>query len=125
MPYTSSQFVAFSELHGRASCLVLQDFGRNWQNLTENSKGKIAAFWDFDWGAKVHWGDKDMSDETILATVYDKPEAMKGPYPAWDKDIHFVRSDDLFVKHDKLVACGNQIEVLAGKVGSCEVHDFA
>ncbi|KAK9831811.1 hypothetical protein WJX74_010382 [Apatococcus lobatus] len=97
---------------------VSKDFGRNWQNLTENSKGKIAAFWDFDWGAKVHWGDKElsMSDETILATVYDKPEAMKGPYPAWDKDIHFVRSDDLFVKHDKLVACGNQIEVLAGKV---------
>ncbi len=66
----------------------------------------------------MHWGDKDasFSDETILATVYDKPEAMKGPYPAWDKDIHFVRSDDFFVKHSKLVACGNQIEVLAGKV---------
>ena len=42
---------------------------------------------------------------------------MKGPYPGWDKDLHFVRSDDLFdTKHQKLVACGNQFEIVAHRV---------
>ena len=42
---------------------------------------------------------------------------MKGPYPGWDKDLHFVRSDDLFdTKHQKLAACGNQFEIVAHRV---------
>lgn len=42
---------------------------------------------------------------------------MKGPYPGWDKDLHFVRSDDLFqTQHQKLIACGNQFEIVAHRV---------
>lgn len=42
---------------------------------------------------------------------------MKGPYPGWDKDLHFVRSDDLWdSQHTKLVACGNQFEVIGQRV---------
>lgn len=42
---------------------------------------------------------------------------MKGPYPGWDKDLHFVRSDDLWDSHHtKLVACGNQFEVVGQRV---------
>ena len=42
---------------------------------------------------------------------------MKGPYPGWDKDLHFVRSDDLWdSQHTKLVACANQFEVVGQRV---------
>lgn len=42
---------------------------------------------------------------------------MKGPYPGWDKDLHFVRSDDLWDSdHTKLIACGNQFEVIGQRV---------
>ena len=30
-----------------------QDFGRHWNNLTVASGGRVASFWDFDWGANV------------------------------------------------------------------------
>ena len=42
---------------------------------------------------------------------------MKGPYPQWDKDMHFVTSHDFFKSaHSKLVSCGNQFEVIGRKV---------
>ena len=66
-------------------------------------------------------------DTTILATVYENREKVKGLYPGWSADIHFVRSDDFFVsKHEKIVPCGNQFEILAGNIfmgvaGACPV----
>jgi hypothetical protein len=98
---------------------VLQDFGTAWTNLTEKAGGKVAAFWDFDWGASLTHSDpsKTIDDEVIFATVYEESSAMKGPYPGWDKDLHFVRSDDLWdSQHTKLVACGNQFEVIGQRV---------
>lgn len=79
----------------------------------------MAAFWDFDWGASLTHTDpsKSFDDEVIFATVYEEASAMKGPYPGWDKDLHFVRSDDLWdSQHTKLVACGNQFEVVGQQV---------
>lgn len=79
----------------------------------------MAAFWDFDWGASLTHTDpsKSFDDEVIFATVYEEASAMKGPYPGWDKDLHFVRSDDLWdSQHTKLVACGNQFEVVGQRV---------
>ncbi|BDA42979.1 Vacuolar protein sorting/targeting protein 10 [Coccomyxa sp. Obi] len=95
-----------------------QTFGHSWTNLTQNSGGAIASFWDFDWGASLHHGEKRaFPDETIFATVYESAEAMKGPYPQWDKDMHFVTSQDFFKSaHNKLVSCGNQFEVIGRKV---------
>lgn len=38
---------------------------------------------------------------------------MKGAYPGWDVDLHFVSSDSWFsTSHKKVAACGNQIEVV-------------
>ena len=100
------------------ACAPAQDFGHSWVNLTANSDGAVASFWDFDWGATLHRGDKRaFVDETILATVYESPAAMKGPYPGWDRDIHFVASHDFFKSaHSKLVSCGNQFELIGQKV---------
>ena len=94
---------------------VSQDFGRHWQNLTEGSGGRVASFWDFDWGANVHRHDDSseaaFQDETILATVYESAAHMKGPYPGWDKDMQFVTSHDFFKSsHRQIVPCGNQFE---------------
>ena len=42
---------------------------------------------------------------------------LQGPYPGWDKDIHFVASHDFFKSaHNKLVSCGNQFELIGKKV---------
>ena len=30
-----------------------QDFARSWRNLTADSHGVIASFWDFEWGATL------------------------------------------------------------------------
>ena len=97
---------------------ALQDFGKGWLNLTENSNGAIASFWDFDWGANIHRTERRaFPDETILATVYERADHMKGLTPGWDKDMHFVHSTDFFKSaHTRLVACGNQFEVIGHKV---------
>ncbi len=97
---------------------ILQDFGKGWTNLTANSNGAIAAFWDFDWGANIHRTEKrSFPDETILATVYERADQMKGLTPGWDKDMHFVHSTDFFKSaHTRLVACGNQFELVGHKV---------
>jgi hypothetical protein len=51
-------------------------------------------------------------DQTILATVYESTAKMKGPYPGWDKDMHFVVSTDFFKTRPRnIVPCGNQFEV--------------
>ena len=107
------------------SCRDVQDFGTKWTNLTEKAGGKVAAFWDFDWGAALTHQDpsKSIDDEVIFATVYEESSAMKGPYPGWDKDLHFVRSDDLWdSEHTKLVACGNQFEVVGQRVSISISH---
>jgi hypothetical protein len=109
---------------------VSKDFAKSWTNLTANSKGAVGAFWDFDWGANMlHWNTTaGFTDETILATAYENKDAMKGPYPGWDKDIHFIISHNLFTsQHEKVVPCGNQFEILAHRIylampASCPVE---
>lgn len=99
---------------------VTQDFGRNWQNLTDNSQGRIAAFVDFDWGAELYrWGEDhdEIRDKTIFATAYEDARHIKGPLPNWDKNVHYVMSHDFFnTSHDKVVSCGNQFDIIAGQV---------
>ena len=58
----------------------MQDFAKSWQNLTQNSKGHIASFVDFDWGAELEpWGSKPRhTDETIFATAYESAAKLKG-----------------------------------------------
>ena len=56
-------------------------------------------------------------DETILATLYEDPDHLQGPYPGWDPNLHFVASHDFFASdHEKIAPCGNQFEILAHKV---------
>jgi hypothetical protein len=46
---------------------VSKDFGRHWTNLTTASGGRVASFWDFDWGANVaRWQRRELGfkDET-------------------------------------------------------------
>ena len=46
---------------------VSKDFGRHWTNLTTASGGRVASFWDFDWGANVaRWQQTELGfkDET-------------------------------------------------------------
>ena len=97
-----------------------QDFGHSWVNLTANSGGAVASFWDFDWGASLHRGGGDRRSFPTRPSsrrVYESASAMKGPYPGWDKDIHFVASHDFFKSaHAKLVSCGNQFELIGRKV---------
>lgn len=66
-------------LHDMWTCPAPQDFGHNWVNLTQNSGGAVASFWDFDWGAALHRGEarRGFPDETILASVYESAAAMK------------------------------------------------
>ena len=96
----------------------MQDFGKSWENLTQNSGGAIASFWDYEWAAQLHHDDyHPFPDKTIIATAYESASHMKGLYPGWDKDIHYVRSDDFFKsQHTKLASCGNQFEVVGSKV---------
>lgn len=63
---------------------------------------------------------KGVADETVFATVYEKPEYLppSGPFGhAWDSNVHFVSSHDFFnSQHDKVVACGNMFEIISHKV---------
>ena len=44
---------------------------------------------------------------------------MKGPLPAWDRNVHYVMSQNLFQNsHEKLVSCGNQFDILNNKARS-------
>lgn len=117
---------------------VSQDFGRTWANLTANSKGAIAAFVDFDWGAALTTasGAALTPATRIFATAYTDPAAVKGPYPGWDANIHFVSSDSLFkpsgsrfgrASHRVAAACGNQVEVVGASLyvampATCPTH---
>jgi hypothetical protein len=95
-----------------------EDFARSWKNLTAESKGVIASFWDFEWGATLKRRKEDpFPDQTILATVYESTAKMKGPYPGWDKDMHFVVSTDFFkTKPRNIVPCGNQFEIINDQI---------
>lgn len=59
-----------------------QDFGNSWANLTDSSKGRIASFVDFGWGAILkpwHAWKERPKDKTIFATVYEDAHHMKVP----------------------------------------------
>ena len=104
---------------------VSKDFAGTWSNLTAASGGAVASFWDYDWGANLlkkagsvpagAAGGKGttVKDATIFATAYESAAHMKGPYPGWDKDMHFIASHDFFKSaHTKVASCGNQFEVV-------------
>ena len=96
---------------------VTEDFGQSWTSLTHNSNGRISAFVDFEWGARMHQDPHfaDYNDKTIFATVYEGKS--KAPTGKWDKDVNFVRSDDFFVsEYETKVMCGNAFEIIAGKI---------
>ena len=108
-------------IRSSAGCGLVQDFGESWKNLTEQSKGAVASFWDFDWGARMHQhGKTPYNEKTILATAYEDPKHMKGIGVGWDEQIHFIQSDDFFASaHNRLASCGNQFEIAAHKVSTC------
>lgn len=94
-----------------------QDFGKNWQSLIANSKGRVTAFVDFEWGARMHPDPKvaNYNEKTVFATVYETGD--HAPHGFWDENINFVRSDDFFTTpHETTVKCGNAFEILAEKV---------
>jgi len=91
-----------------------------WKNLTSISKGEIAGWVDFDWGANARKqrdeedSDKARGDLSILATVFSKPGSGSGLNPVWSEDVHFVRIDDPtrnFGGGTLILECGNQVEV--------------
>mmetsp|Transcript_9550 Transcript_9550/g.24227 ORF Transcript_9550/g.24227 Transcript_9550/m.24227 type:complete len:902 (+) Transcript_9550:171-2876(+) len=96
---------------------VSTDFGKNWQSLIANSKGRVTAFVDFEWGARMHPDPKvaNYNEKTVFATVYETGD--HAPHGFWDENINFVRSDDFFTTpHETTVKCGNAFEILAEKI---------
>jgi hypothetical protein len=95
----------------------VQDFGKSWASMITNSKGRVTAFVDFEWGARMHPGPEvaGYNENTVFATVYETGD--HAPHGYWDEKINFVRSDDFFTTpHKTTVKCGNAFEVLAEKV---------
>lgn len=109
---------------------ISKDWGGSWTNLTEASGGKITGFRDFDWAAKLEheehedggkekYKGKNLPDEAVLATAYlsQGSHGHRGLTPGWDADLHFVVTLDLFASpFAAVIACGNQFEIIAGKI---------
>ena len=106
------------------------DFGRTWQNLRENSAERVAGFVDFDWAPAE---PPRLDAPAILATVYeDQSHVAAGAHKAWDYNVHFVFSQDLFKSpHERRLTCGNSFEVLSGRdvyvaqLSDCEAYHGA
>mmetsp|Transcript_6271 Transcript_6271/g.21539 ORF Transcript_6271/g.21539 Transcript_6271/m.21539 type:complete len:783 (+) Transcript_6271:74-2422(+) len=95
--------------------LYSDDYGAKLQNLTESSRGGIYGFVDYEWGHKT--GTSKQAKETILASVYEMPPGAGASFVGWDSRVAFVRSTSLFRdKHEKLIDCGNQFEVVGNNV---------
>ena len=44
---------------------------------------------------------------------------LQGPLPAWDKNVHYIMSQDFFKSnHEKIASCGNKFDILAHRVSS-------
>ncbi len=92
--------------------------------MTQTAAGQVAGFVDFDWGQQVcHRAglcqSMNIPDTAIFATMYKHA----GDWDlAWDPDIHFVRSNDLFKTISKTIQCGNQFETIGREVRSRESH---
>ncbi|GAX79116.1 hypothetical protein CEUSTIGMA_g6556.t1 [Chlamydomonas eustigma] len=89
-----------------------------WTNLTENARGQIASFVDFDWGAnlcpnKDCTSDLKVTDLSILTTMYQTAGAYD---QTWDNDVHFVASSDAFKTFSIRGYCGNMFEVIGKSV---------
>ena len=115
----------------------MQDFGASWRNLTESSKGRIASFVDFGWGAFLKpWSEwrEQAADETIFATAYEDPKHMKVLMPSIKDAKPYQNQDQQCIKayfqkcglHAVLavrwkecaVASAQMVEVLWGTWGS-------
>lgn len=93
-----------------------KDFGKNWENLTLKTKGKLAGFIDFDWG--YHTADpkyqKLFKETTIIATAHT--QVYRSAMDIRAEDISLFRSDDDFQNFEKLASCGAAFELIAGQV---------
>jgi hypothetical protein len=131
------------------------DFGETWGNVTHNSQKRIVGFWEAHWamsmddagtglnnndnspvvGKKSHKkaSKPDFTDKTIYASVYEDLKDIHG-IDIWDtdydKNIHFVRSDDWFgSKHEKIFSCGKIVQKIGSLVylvapSSCALKDY-
>lgn len=113
---------------------ISNDFGETWVNSTQASRGRIAGFWGAQWAANLdtEGNQGSYTNSTILATVYESLADLHGIYNwdnKYDKNIHFVRSDDFFnSKHEKVFSCGNIIKRVGSVVyliapSSCDLED--
>lgn len=102
---------------------LTKDFGKTWTNLTLKAQDRILSFLDFDWVWSTGGGAR--AKDGVFASVFEnRPEVRQhldkhgmSVVAGWDQYVDFVRTDDLFrSKHAKAVACGNQFEILGGKV---------
>ena len=114
----------------RYDLLLSSNTGVTWENLWENSNGRVASFADFDWVDRAYSGSNfpgeapPPASSAIVATVYETEDdaAHKGPGA-----LHFVRSDSAFrEKHERLLTCGDQFEILRDRMilaapGGCDL----
>ena len=78
-------------------------------------------------------GTARLDAPAILATVYeDQSHVAAGAHKAWDYNVHFVFSQDLFKSpHERRLTCGNSFEVLSGRdvyvaqLSDCEAYHGA
>lgn len=92
--------------------------GLTWQNLTANTRGGIAGFVDFDWGANLCpdndcTSDMKFDERRIFATMFLHPGDLDQD---WDPDVIFTYSDDFFKSHQLNIKCGNQFEILGRSI---------
>lgn len=102
-----------------------KDFGGEWANLTAATKGRVASFRDFEWGARIPmFNKKPTPDEAVFATLHLAGDAAPGGrsagglYPGWDADLHYAVSLDFFASFPlaRVVPCGNLFEVVGARV---------
>lgn len=101
--------------------LASGDLGKTWTDMVANSKGKVASFVDFDWAPDDGAGPYP----PIYATVFRDGTKFAAYRGAWDYNIDFVRSEDLFSTHTLVEQCANAFEILNGDVYTASPPDCA
>ena len=114
----------------RYDLLLSENMGTTWENLRENSKGRVVSFSDFDWVDSAYVDSTfsgnapPLASSAVIATVYETEDdaSRKGAGA-----LHFVRSDTAFrEKHERLLTCGDQFELLKDRMilaapGGCDL----
>ena len=82
---------------------VSQDFGRHWNNLTIASGGRVASFWDFDWGANVmqrtELGFRDETGPCGVQRIVISPHARAEHLKACVADVLECRNAGVLCSH--------------------------